>query len=290
MKQDSHIRDLQSSVSEHIAALEDGWTDWLSLIRVTDVVEGILVFDHPEHVRTAPDKYLTARIESCRYLLGTPAVDPRQLTIFNNVQPRWSYRPMYSPEIEHVSGQLCIVFLHGRHVQDVSDGVVLPIIRCDELGIRREQLRHYLALASLDPIATSRLVAKPDPRVKRIIARLGYSVGSQALVQSCFDDLRRVGAAALPGILDAMLDLLLNPQRDLDLSVDGIFHRDGGDSQEPSIVCETAFDCLALSAVYDVPYGFPPGTNFVDRWRLVQMIALTLLKREDYQEDHSGSG
>jgi hypothetical protein len=277
------VPEFRDEVLAHMSALQDGWEDWLALLQASDVVEGTFHVDNPEDIKSRPEEYLPAHIEAPRVLLGRPEREARRFTVFNTTIRRWGYWPVYSSDIQESNGKLCVVFLHGhgKHVVDSAEGKVLPIMPLSDLAPRRSQLESFLYLARLDPVQVAHLVAKPDSRVDDIVQKARAATGNMDAAQSCYDGLRAMGADALPGILHAMTEVLLEPDSNALLEIDGISLRPpGSSSNEPSVRAIDLFDLLHLATGSVVALGLPPDEDPEGRWSRVRVIAFVLLQAE----------
>ncbi len=279
------LPEFRAEVLAHMARLQDAWKDWLFLLRASDVVEGVFQVDDPKEIQGQPEKHLNARVESPRVLLGRPQAGARTFIVFNTTIRRWGYWPVYTRQLGLANGQRCVVFLHGygKHVVCSAEGKILPITRVSEFAPRWSQLESFLYLAKLDPVQVAHLVARPDSRVEDVVKKLQVATGNREAVQSCYDELRSIGANSLPGILHAMLEALLRPDSNHVLAIDGVICRPSGMSPGyPSLRAHDVFDLLSLSALWDVVGGFPPEEDYdyEARWRLVRVIAMNLLANE----------
>lgn len=277
------IPEFRDEVLAHIAHLQDGWSDWICLLKAEDVVEGVFKVDDPSEIQDRPEKYLSAHVDAPRVLVGQLGMEARRFTVFNTTIRRWGYWPVYSPQLQHANDKQCVVFLHvhGKHVVDSAEGKVLAITPVSDLAPRRSQLESYLYLARLDPVQVAQLAFKPDSRVDDIVQKARASTGNINAVQSCYDDLRALGADALPGILRAMTEVMLDPKANSLLEIAGVSLRPpGSDSNEPSVRAGDIFELLHLAAQGSFDLTLPPYDDPEGRWCRLRVIALYLLARD----------
>lgn len=277
------VPEFRDEVLARVADLQDTWPDWLALLQASDVVEGVFWVDDPAAIQSKPEQYLAARVESPRVLLGRPVTDARKFIVFNTTIRRWGYWPVYLSDLQESNGKPCVVFLHvhGKHVVNSREGKVKPIMPLSDLAPRKSQLESFLYLARLDPVQVAHLVSKPDSRVDDIVQKARVATGNINAVQSCYDDLRAMGADALPGILHAMTEVMLNPKANSLLEIGGVSLRPpGSDSNEPSVRADDIFELLHLAASGSFDLTLPPYDDPEGRWARIRVIALYLLARE----------
>jgi hypothetical protein len=277
-REEEAILQLRDEVLGHVADLRDAWPDWLRLLEASHVIEGVFQVDDPERIQSQPEEWLDARVIVSRVLVGQPVTGARTFLVFNTTIRRWGYWPMYSWQIQQANGQQCVAFLDGKHIVYSAEGKILPITRASELASRRSQLKSFLCLAKLDPVQVAHLAARHDSRVEAVVDKLRTATGNTDAVQSCYDELRAMGAGALPGVLQAMLQALLEPESNRALKIAGVCLRPpGSSSNEPSVKADDVFDLLLLAAD-EVLVGLPPYGDPEGRWRRVRIFALHLLE------------
>lgn len=280
-RREGEIPEFRDQILHHLTQLQDARRDWLALLGARDVVEGVFHVNDRDEIQSKPEQWIHARLDAPRALLGKPQSEPKTFVVFNATIRRWGYWPTYSRQIQRANGQRCVVFFDGKLVDHSEEGKIAPIMLLSDLAPRRNQLESYLFLAKLDPVQVARLTANADPRIEKVVNDLRSATGDGDAVQSCYEDVRSLGTNALPGVLHAMMEILLQPESHHSLAINGVMDRPSGNRPGyPTLRVHDVFDVLSLSVIFDVDWGFPPGQNHEARWRLVRMTALTLLASE----------